>query len=280
MNNKRQFDMYRYQILPLSRKEQFSLFEDYGNIDALIARKNEILEKCLLEVNFTYSRAETTFRKWRIGDDDFVFRIGVDRPIKRTTKDFTEEKLDSWPSIHIIFQNDPSVQKLFIEVNKKVFQKTSMVATKIVENSINRLLKNYNLVLHIEPIFEKDDFWKIVREYEGKITWVKFNLVTPNMSNISGALSEDLKELAKSTNTTISNMKLNSNIGSALDLDEGNNILSGLVEYASQGAGNISIKVKGLKAIKSTKDCMRSVEIEEVDINSERIKSLMSFADD
>lgn len=245
---KRQFDVYRYQILPLSRILQLSLFGDVPDLDTLLSRKNDILYDCLLKLNsFQYSRAETTFRRWVVDEDTVLFRIGVDRPIKRTTKDFNEEELDSWPFIHVIFQNDSSVQKLLIEVNRRVFQNSSTIAKQLIENNINKILAKYNLVLHIEPIFEKDDFWKVVYKYEGQINWVKFSLVTPNMSNISGVLSDDLKVLATSTNATNTKLKLSSDKGSNLALSEENNILNGLVEYASQGAGNISIKIKGLK---------------------------------
>ena len=96
-------------------------------------------------------------------------------------------------------------------------------------------------------IFEKRQFWSLLHQYEGRVKSVEFEIITPNMANISGSLSDDLKDFAKATNSARNKLKIESDPEAPLRLEEDNRTLQGLVNYSSEGGGNISLKIDGVK---------------------------------
>ncbi len=101
------------------------------------------------------------------------------------------------------------------------------------------------------------------------------------MANISGVLSDDLKNLAKGTNTAKTLLEIDADDDSTLHIDKQNKQVGDLVEYASEGGGNISLKAKGVKKRIQTANAVKSVEIGEIEIsgdNAERIAEILKRA--
>jgi len=268
MKSKIRFNLYRFQIIPKNRHFQGNLFDDINTVEDLINKKNEIFFRIIknlgqLKIKSRVLKTSIVFQS----SDTIVYKFAPKKHIIVETKDFKDEKVEDWPSFHIMFWNQADKQLLAIEERTKAFQKTTTV-NNILIDYINEKLEEKNLTMFSEPIFQKKDFWNIIYEYKTKILDIKFDLITPNMSNIAHVLSEDLKNLAKDTNTQKTSLHLFANKNTTLDIDESNSYVDDVASYASQGGGNISIKIKGIKRRKHTADSIETLEIDDVELNN------------
>lgn len=241
------FHIYRYQIIPLSQHLQIPLSRRYETIDQLKSLKNQIFDEALQRIEeFTYPRAELAHKMETVDGNIYVIRLAVKKRVTVAPEPFNEQLLSNWPEVTIVIDNNPSVQKIAIERNPKGFQNTITVAG-IIEENLNAVLKEDNLEIFLEPTFEKNEFWAMVEKYRTRITQATFELISPNMANISRALTIDLAALNQTTNTKETKIELNSGKDSHLDLDRNNPLINGLVDYAAAGGGNITLRVKGLR---------------------------------
>lgn len=272
------FETYRYQILPISKSIQLTIDDDVNSYDDLVEKKNQFLAEILNKgkLNFEHSKSKISLRFDGSGDDVFIFRINVLRKLKRHTSDFKVEQIEDYPAVRIAFHNDKSKQIIAIERNGKAFANPETVS-HIIENNLNRYLKSKNLAIYIEPIYSKEDFWEVVKKYENRIRQLDFELIRPNMSNISSKIDEQLKVLENSVDAHRLNLKLQSSKKANLIVDRQNPQIDGLVEYASQGGGNVSFKIKGLrKKVKTTKT-PTEINIDELELNNLPTIELINF---
>lgn len=163
--------------------------------------------------------------------------------------------------------NDKDIQTIAVQNKKDAFAHTRTAVSVLVDNINSRLLEK-NLKIHFEAIFKKDAFWSIVSKYDKKISNVRFELITPNMANISKHLSDELKDFAKNTNTARTKFEIEAEKGASLHIDSSNIQVQNMVEYASNGGGNISFRVKGLKKIINTNASISSTSIDELELST------------
>jgi hypothetical protein len=100
--------------------------------------------------------------------------------------------------------------------------------------------------------------------YQHRIKSVEFELITPNMANISGALSEDLKALAKETNAVTTDVTLAAAPNASLEMSENDDRVRGLVDYANNGGGDIKVRIEGIRRAVHTKDTFKEVSVDSV----------------
>jgi len=275
MNRTKQltFNQYRYQILPTTQNVQLDLDGQVRSVEDLRAKKNAFFQQAFSAINiFNYSRGPIVHRKIWSDDDIIILQIGVERDLKRTTREFEEETVENWPDILVAMNNRPDIQMCIIQQGGG-FQKTATVA-KLLEDNLNTQLLHYQLSVAFEPIYEKKVFWDLVRRYEGKVTQIEFELISPNMANISGALTIDLGALNRNTNTQRTNIQLNSDTSSSLTPNEGDPLVSGLVDYASQGGGDISVRAKGVRKKIHTARGVNEIHIDELHVQAARPEQL------
>lgn len=251
---------------PIAQGDQLLLeFEKPLSHEALKQRKNEFFLKCIKALSrFEYSRTILTHEFEELTTDTYLLKIAANRSIKRY-RNFRDEKLENWPFCYILINNDPNVQKLAIQHHARVFANTDTVA-KIMEFNLNKCLVPLGLHLYIKPTFERNFFWDTVRKHREEVIKVEFELISPNLSTISKSLEVDLGKLYNLTNTQSTRLELNSDKESHLTLDESNSMLNSLVNYASEGGGNISLKIKGIKKKVQTSSSICSTEIDELNI--------------
>jgi hypothetical protein len=260
------FHLFRYQILPINRYFQLSYLSDIKTIEQLLSKKNELFSKALEQVkDFNDSRHETVVKKLYKTDDFFLYKIAINRSIRRETKEFTEEYIDHWPSVLVGIWNDPEMQLVAVQKRTTAFKRTEIVI-KLILNSINPILSRNNLSAFYEPLFEKRVFWNIINEYKGRIQKIEFNFLTPNMANISGELPENLKEFAKITNSIENELSIEADEQSSLHIERSNQALQGLVDYSSQGGGDIAVKISGLKKKIHTSKTVKEIEVEDLQL--------------
>jgi hypothetical protein len=259
------FDLFRYQILPRDRF-QTKLFTEKP-LDEIIEHKNEFFADILRKKeDFGLDRVHV-ISKCLFDEDSFLlFRLAVNRSLRRETKDFNEELMDTWPKFYVAIWNDPEKQIMAVEERKDAFQQTRAVVN-IIDEAVNSMLAQYGLRAYFKPLFVKEDFWQIVENYKGKIKEIEFELITPNMANIAGTVSEELKELARSTNTSRTKIGVAADQDAALNISKNDIQVNSLVEYASEGGGSIAVKVSNLKKKLRTCDSTKTIEISDISIS-------------
>jgi len=267
------FNLYRYQILPKDRHFQGALFGDLQTIDDLISKKNQIFHEEIKKITEWKNKRASIKGQLIFDEDEFLlFRFAPKRTVKIENETFQEEQHENWPSILVAIWNKPDKQYMLIQDRKQAFSSTKSVLNIILQ-SLNISLGVKQLKIYAEPIFHKEAFWTIVNQHAYKIKNIKFELITPNMANISAALSEDLKSLAKGTNTAKTLLELDAD-DSILHIESEDKQINSIVDYASEGGGNISVKVRGIKKRIQTANSVKSVEIGEIEINGNNIPKI------
>ncbi|MEW6648260.1 MAG: hypothetical protein AB1450_13755 [Pseudomonadota bacterium] len=260
------FELFRYQLLPIDRYLQGNLLTGVATVEELIERKNEFFAAALSGTNsFSNKKHETVTKRLYERDGFFLFKIANNRSIHRETKEFKDEIIDNWPAILVGIWNRPDRQLIAVQRRTSAFS-SSEVVVKLILGKLSDQLGHHHLRAIHEPLFEKKQFWAILNQYQGKVKSVEFEIVTPNMANISGTLPEDLKEFARQTNSTRNRLKIESDPEAPLHLEESNRVLQGLVNYSSEGGGNIAVKIDGIKKKYQTSKTVKEVTLGEVEM--------------
>lgn len=261
------FELFRYQLLPASQ-HQHELFSVVLSADQVRERKNEFFDAALKGLSkFGHRGLEIRHRVQLHQDGWFIFKVGAHKTVDRDTEDFQKEKVESWPNVTVIVNNQPEIQVLAISRNPRAFSSTSVVA-KLFERTLTSLLREYGLSIQVREQFESANFWTVIGENKGKVLRLRFEMVAPNMANISRALSIDLKQLNRDTNAQQTNIELEAPPGGALEVSPQNELIDGCVEYSSLGGGDIAIKIKGMRKEIRTSTSVRSIEIEELTLQA------------
>ncbi|OEF28982.1 hypothetical protein [Vibrio rumoiensis] len=271
------FELFRYQILPVNRYFQGDFFNGIHSVEELIKHKNKFFAEALEgQSDFSNKRHKTVVKQLLHNGDFYLYRIAHNKTLHRETRDFKDETIDSWPSILVAIWNHPDKQYIAVQKRTTAFAKCETVAKLILEK-IEPQLTHFQLRAIYEPLFEKQQFWTLLRKYRGKVKSVDFEIITPNMANISGTLPDDLKLFAKCTNSTRNNLKIESEPDSALHLEENNSALRGLVDYSSEGGGNISLKIDGIKKHHQTSRTVKEITLGEMELtgNAEQVAQVL-----
>jgi len=259
----RNFRLYRYQFSTVTRDVQGDFLMGIESYEDLIERKNEIFLEVLNDINekgYKYRRSPISHKAYQY-ETIYMIQLAANRPLKRMTKEFVEEEIDNWPALTIAFDNRPNKQYLIIETKQEAFRYTNTVAD-MLEKNLNRYLKKYQLSLQIEPLFREEEFWRIVRR--GKVQYLKFYIVAPNLSDLSKTLSEDLKRTIKQTNSNKAQLHFYGSTESGLQISDDDKDIGGLVEYMAGGGGKAHVKIVGTKMIYKTQDDKRTISIDEI----------------
>lgn len=260
------FKLYRYQLLPIDRHTG-DLYQRMS-VAQLIERKNELFAKAMDFVGeYKHARRALLVHVDATNNDAFFLRLAPSRPLTRELPDFRVEEMENWPHVTAIILNRPDEQYIAVQERAAAFENTDTVI-KVIKNATRLALERAGLRLHIESMFSENFFWELVEEHRDRITWVDFEFITPNMANISKTLSEALKDLSKDTNAVKSDLQLRSDPAAALDLSSSNETVKGLVNYTSQGGGDITIKVKGIRKRLHTATSSRVVSMSELEITA------------
>lgn len=258
------FRIYRYQLLPIDRHTD-DLYDGLTT-EQLIQRKNAIFAQAVPFIRTHRHRGSDLSVRLDAGADAFVLSIASRRGLTRETPDFRVEQIENWPHVTAIVLNRPDEQYIAVQDRPAAFASTDTVV-KIIQAAVRAPLARAGLRMHSERMFRQSYFWELVQEFREKITWVGFEFVTPNMANISSTLSTTLKELAKDTNSSQSNLQLRSDPASSLDLNDQDETVQGLVDYTSEGGGDISIKVKGIRKRIHTSNSVRETQLDDLQLS-------------
>jgi hypothetical protein len=259
------FKLYRYQLLPIDRHTG-DLYDGLTTAQ-LIDRKNEIFAQAIPFIaRHTHRGTQLAVQVDGPESDAFVLRIAPRRALLRETPEFRLEQIENWPHVTAIVLNRPDEQLLAVQDKPIAFTSTNTVV-RLIQSATRGALERAGLRLHIESLFSRENFWALIKQHRGRVTWIEFALVTPNMANISNTLAEDFKNLAKGTNASQSNVQLRSDPASALNIQPDDPEVKGLVDYASEGGGDISVKIRGFRKRIHTSSSVRETEMDDLQLS-------------
>jgi hypothetical protein len=257
------FEVYRYQLL-VDKAVQLRIDSPYQSLEAVRAAKNDLFQALLTNQRFQFQAGKSAITSKMLYSDGVrtYFRIGVERQLKISLKDFSEDYVENYPNIIVAINNDPTVQLIAIQDNTKAFQETSIVSN-FLRDTFDRELRKDSLSFYLDPLFDKKEFWKLVETYQGRINQLTFDMISPNMSNKSEGLKVDLRQFYEDTNSHKTTVELNSDKDSNLEINPESGLIQSLVDYTSEGCGNISIKVNGMRKKLHTAQSKKDFSIEE-----------------
>lgn len=256
------FSVYRFHLLPISTN-QISLFDKEYTYEELVEKKNAIFEEIIQDLE--NNRNDFPIELYSSDDKSYLFRLA--NP-KQTTiyRNFTDIIENTEPYIYIAINTDPETQKIAISHNSDAFT-TPNVSKNVLLKVFGKYLSRKGLSIEFEQLFESHTFWSYARKYNGRIKSVDFEIIKPNLSKISVTIKDSLKPLIETTNSHKTHLKLEAPKEGVLEhIDKDNGLVEGLVSYSSEGGGNISMKIIGLKTSIRTKDMAKIKKIKEIDI--------------
>ena len=256
------FEVFRYQLV-VDKTLPINLFQKYETADQVRADKNNILQQVVAKEDFNFkgSNSELTSKFLYSDGTMSYFRLGVKRSTTLYSKDLSPHSEENYPNIIIAFNNDPTVQKIAIQTNTAAFKETNIVSN-IIQETLENELKDYNLSFYTEPIYDTQEFWNLVKKYPKQIKQLTFDLISPNMANITKNLQLNLKQLYEDTNTHKTKVELNADNESYLEIKEESKFVNSLVKYSADGGGNIFMKVAGKRKLLHTAQSPEEFDID------------------
>ena len=250
------FYLYRYQLLPII--EEPSLFHTKQEI---IANKNKFFYDAILNINsFVDRKTKYKFEISKKDGDSFLLIFNKQKKVSVIKEDHTKEGITSYPFGHVFIDNDPFQQIIAAQESSDLHAKTII---NNIKKYLEKNLQQYGIAFKISPMYKENDFWDYVSEHEKDISHLSFNIITPNMSNLTTRLDKDLKKTAQDTGAVETNLSFHAGKKNFLKLDRTNETIDGLVDYTSKGGGDISVKIKGLKIGFKSNDYQKSIEMDE-----------------
>lgn len=260
------FHIYRYHLLPLDTKDkQIDLFKDKTlNFNEIKKRKNEFF-KGLLDNLIKSKNNKYPLKLEHYEEEKYLFKI-AQKKTTTITQNFENIVIDNEPYVYIVFNNDSTIQKIAISDNSEAFSNP-----EVVRNILKKVFKNdlekYGLNIEIEQLFDKVNFWEYVKEHRKNITSINFQFIKPNLAEISKSLPKVFKNFADTTNSHESHIIIKApEKGTLKNINKKNSDIEGLVDYTSEGAGSIKLKVKNIRKQLSTKENPVILQIRELDM--------------
>lgn len=267
MDNKTiNFHLYRYHLLPIDNKsKQIELFnEEVLTYDELKEKKNDFFREVLNEVASSKNNSHP-LKLEHTESDYFLFKI-AQKKTTIITQNFENIAVDNEPFVYVIINNDSNVQKIAISENLDAFSKPT-VTRNALKSLFNRHLQKYGLNIEIEQMYDSDNFWNIIDKYKNQITYINFQFVKPNLANISKSLPKAFKDFSDDVNSHESQIIIKAPEKGTLDnIDKKNKAVEGLVDYTSNGAGTIKLKVKNIRKQLNTEESPVIFQVKELDI--------------
>ena len=266
MSKKIVFDLYRYQIIPISKQFQMRLDRtiDYKEV---IKKKNILFKQALLNAVFVHRRKKVQKSMQIVSSEQFYIVLGKELKIKVYDIKSNPEEVNSYPPTRIFIDNNPERQLIAVERNG-VFSKTESVI-KMIFRCINNIINNEYLTSEYSPLYNEGTFWNFVHEHSGDISYIKFIFITPNMSNISDVLSTQIKQTAKNIKAAHTEMQFSASQNASLSVDDSDENFNGLVEYTARGCGSVKVKAKSLKKCYLSGDNIDTIEAEHLEISGD-----------
>lgn len=273
--SKKKFDFYSFQFNPLT---DISLDYDEKSGDAMMY-KNEYFEQ-ILNDNLRFNQNKLDLKYEIVYKDKryTLIKIAKQKYIKREIN-FKEERVLTEPSSAILIDNDPNVQRMYIESDRNSFSHSG-VLKDIVEQSFSTRLKKHGLGISINTEFAEEEFWKLIKGKENEIQAIRFKFSYYNLGRAHRKLTEELKEMNNSLNSSQNNIEFKAEQGDTLNnLNKENELLNEFIHASSVGQGDTEVRERGKVHWKSTKRKNKFSEVDVLipsDLSEEKFKIILN----
>lgn len=184
-----------------------------------------------------------------------------------TTEKVVGTKEQDFPFINVFVELKS--QKFLIE-SKSVIYENYNTCSDVIENIMNKYLKNIDATISIRPILEEQEFWKFF-DGENQVKNLSFNLTVPNLFDASDDATNFLNDARD--NIGASNVILNfSNQES--NLKPNKNGIDSFVKYASAGGGTWRLKYKNRNGQPKTVNSMQKSKKISISMRKEILNNL------
>lgn len=256
------FDLYRFH-LHIIETDQTALFPAEYSREELLENKNALLFTIL--ENLYENVTDFPVIQFNKNDETLVFGVANKKKLSYY-QNFTRQSINSEPFVYVIINTNPISQKMGISRNTDAFSSES-VAIDVLLGVFNKHLKKLGLKISFEKIYDKKEFWDLLSQYSGKIKMLRFEVIKPNMSSISHSIKDYLKPLIEKTNSQITKVSIEADKGEVLDkITPNNEQLNSLVEYTSEGGGNVVLRVNSQRKLIKSSDLSKTLLISESDL--------------
>ena len=244
------------------------------DVDANFVRKNEILDDILSD-NFSFVLRRQTYPHKVVFSENsiVVFQLAHSGSIMQEN-DFSRKKLPNSPSCFIIIDNRKNRQRIYIEDRTVAFQDPRFTAS-IIENTLNRQLKQYGLSLSLTGEFEPSEFWGFAKDHIGRIKMVRFSFPYPNLPRVTNQIDKAIVKAGLSVNSKETTLELKAGKNECLDIKKSNKLLKNLVNASSESGSPIICSTGSKRKHVTIGKALRSLDIdmEEV-LTSDLIESV------
>lgn len=258
------FRIYRYHLTTLSNDNIVVNVDGKSEpftSEQLKKDKNTWFVKALNNIDF-YKNKKNILKIEFNDEDIFVIKLANQKQVT-VVENFVEKKVPTQPFVYILINNDSSVQKIAISHNTDAFSSPNVVKN-ILLKELETELNNYGLAIEIEGMYEKEAVWKMLRAHKNEIKSLEITYVKPNLADISSALPADFKNLTENVNSQKSSLSFTAPSNGVLEnINKDNPTIKGLIDYTSEGAGNVKIGIKGYRKKVSSKDTPVEIGIDE-----------------
>ena len=274
------FECYRYQLNPV-KNNQLQLFGKSISFEELKSKKNELFSEAILSRReIIIPGRKGTYKQVKVAQEGslFIYKFASQKELNHTTEELKEERLSDYPYVYMFIDNNPQNQIIAVSRYYKAFQNTEVVINSI-ENFYNEKINSSQLSFFVSPILNEKDYWETIEKYRGRIRQIRFDIIRPNISNISSALRKEMKDLIDTSNSHKTKLELNSPEKQTLeDINQNNQQIASLSDYSIKGGGEISLKVKGIKQRIKTSESKQKFEIAEATLkgNAQDILTILS----
>lgn len=187
------FELFRYQLLPASQEPQQDLFGESLTLERIKEQKNVLFWEVLQQL-FPFDSPDLLQKVLLAEGGWLVVKLAPRRKAAIHKPNFRSEFVEDWPYVTLFINNDPEVQVVGVSRNQRAFKDPFSVVRKL-ERRITRHLTQRGLTVHFQSMYDQMEFWGLMREQRGNVQKVRFEMIAPNMANISGVLKLDLRRL-------------------------------------------------------------------------------------
>lgn len=154
-----------------------------------------------------------------------------------TTEKIIGTKDQDYPFINVFVEL--KTQKFLIEAKTAIFDNYN-TCSNVIENIMNKYLKDVDATINVNPIVEEQKFWKFFND-DNEVKNLTFSLTVPNLFDASDDATDFLNDARD--NVGASNVSLNFS-NSEGKLNPNKNGIESFVKYTSAGGGTWNLKYK------------------------------------
>ena len=269
------FEYYRYQLVP-TKVSQLSIDNVPYTVEKLKEMKNQFFSEIISKISFRYRDKDLPSTLCYHQGDLFMLLLGNNKAVEYI-EDFEKKKIKSDPFSIVVVDNAPDKQIVAIRNDSRAFSSADTIA-RLLQETINKHLNYFNLEMHIEAISDGKGFWDAIQLSKNEVVKISFEIIKPNVSNISGALTDDIKGLIDKyhSHKTVLSMEASSS-GQLINISKDDKDMSGLADYTSEGGGRSYVKFKDKSIYDSRKHIKKKIQETLLDLKNSTQEQLSNL---